>query len=92
MDLSFFRRAQMRFASRSPARLEYPVLVASLAAVQSASAAARAARALGSAGEPSPRHDPLVELLLGGSGWREAAAAQRGCFNPGQAARLRARF
>jgi len=90
MDLSFFRRAQMRFASRSAARLDYPVLVASLSAVQSASAAARAVRALGSPGAPAPRHDPLVELLLGGADWREAAVAQRGCFNPGQAARLKA--
>jgi hypothetical protein len=89
MDLSFFRRAQMRFASRSPARLDYPVLVATLEAVQSASVAARGLRLLGSTGAPAPRQDPLVELILGGPGWREAALAQRGCFNPGQAARLR---
>ncbi len=66
MDLSFFRRAQTRFASRSAARLDYGVLVATLEAMQSASAAARALRGLGAEGKAAPRHDGLVELLLGG--------------------------
>lgn len=85
MDLSFFRNAQARFASRSAARLDYRVLVATLAAMQSASAAARAVRAPGSEGKAAFRHDPLVELLLGGPGWRDAVAAQGGCFNRAQA-------
>jgi hypothetical protein len=86
MDLSFFRRAQMRFASTAPARLDYGVLVATLEAMQSASAAARAVRGLGAEGIAAPRQDSLVELLLGGSGWREALVAQGGCFNRAQAA------
>ena len=81
MDLSFSRSAQTRFASRAAARLDYGVLVATLDAMQSASAAARAVRGLGGAGSAVFRHDPLVELLLGGPGWREAVAAQGGCFN-----------
>jgi hypothetical protein len=85
MDLSFFRSAQMRFASRSAARLDYGVLVATLDAAQSASAAARAVRALGGRGSEAFRHDPLVELLLSGPGWRDAVAAQGGCFNRAQA-------
>jgi hypothetical protein len=85
MDLGFFRRAQMRFASQSAARLDYGVLVATLEAMQSSSNAARALRAAGSESLATPRHDSLVELLLGGPGWREALAAQRGSFNPGRA-------
>jgi nitroreductase len=86
MDLSFFRRAQMRFASGGPARLDYGVLVATLEAMQSASAAARAVRGLGGEGIAAPRQDALVELLLGGPGWRDALVAQGGCFNAAQAA------
>ncbi len=80
--MGFFRRAQTRFASRSAARLDYGVLVATLEAMQSSTAAARALRAAGSRDVASPRHDNLVELLLGGPAWREALAAQRGSFNP----------
>ena len=77
MDLSFFRRAEQRFASRAPARLDFGMLVATLR-TQSESAPARAADRA-----PAPRCvDPLAEILLAGPGWREAVAAQRGCFNP----------
>ena len=84
MDLSFFRR-DASFAGRTAARLDYGVLVATLATMQSASAAARAVAGLGE-GSVISRHRPLVELLLGGPGWRDAVAAQGGCFNPAQAA------
>ncbi len=82
MDLGFFR-SRDRFVGRHAARLDYGVLVASLEAVQATSAAARAevsAAALGA--EPGPSQDPLVELVLGGAGWREAIVAQGGCFSP----------
>jgi hypothetical protein len=85
MDLSFFRRAQTRFAGGSPAGLDYGVLVATLEAMQSASAAARAVRGVGGEGIAAPRQDALVELLLGGAGWRDALIAQGGCFNRAQA-------
>ena len=88
MDLSFFRRAETRFASRSAARLDYGVLVATLEAMQSASAASRALRGLRTEGTAAPRHDSLVELLLGGSGWREAIGSQQGSFNPAWAQRF----
>ncbi len=91
MDLSFFRRAQTRFASRSAARLDYRVLVATLEAIQSSSAAARAVRGLAAVGEAAPRHDGLVEIMLGGPAWREAVGSQRGSFNTECAQRLRAR-
>jgi len=78
MDLSFFRRAEQRFASRTPADLDFDMLVATLRAQREASPAATAP-----APAPAPRFaDPIAEILLAGPGWREAVAAQRGCFNP----------
>ncbi|HEX8621436.1 MAG TPA: hypothetical protein VF718_05640 [Allosphingosinicella sp.] len=76
MDLSFFRRAEQRFASRTPARLDFGMLVATL----------RSQREMGAA--PPERTaaarfaDPIAEILLAGPAWREAVAAQGGCFNP----------
>jgi hypothetical protein len=84
MDLGFFRRAEAAFAGRSAAGLDYRVLVATLEAMQSASPAARCLRSGGGVAESAPGHDPLVELLLGDAGWRDAVAAQRGCFNRAQ--------
>lgn len=82
MDLSFFRRAEQRFASRTPARLDFGMLVATLRAQREAAPAWAAAPAA------EPRFaDPIAEILLAGPAWREAVAAQRGCFNP-QIARM----
>jgi len=83
MDLSFFRRAEQRFASRTPARLDFGMLVATLRTQRDAGPAA-SARAAASAPAPSFA-DPIAEILLAGPGWREAVAAQRGCFNPAYA-------
>ena len=78
MDLSFLRRAEQRFASRSPARVDFGMLLASLGTEQSASPAARAL----AASPIAPRlQDPLAHLLLGTAYWREAVAAQGGSFN-----------
>lgn len=79
----------MRFASGVPTPLDYRVLVATLEAMQSASAAARSVRLAGREGASAPRQDALVELLCGGAGWREALVGQAGCFNRAQAALLR---
>jgi hypothetical protein len=79
MDLSFFRRAEQRFASRTPARLDFGMLVATLRSQREAGPAAltRAARTA------EPRFaDPIAEILLAGPAWRDAVAAQGGCFNP----------
>ena len=90
MDLSFFRRGQHSFAERTSARLDYGVLVATLEAVQTASAAAAAeVRAAGSGAISDTGHDPLAELLLGGPAWRAAIGTLAGCFNPAQADRRR---
>ena len=81
MDLSFFRRAEQRFASRAPARLDFGMLVATLRSQREAGPATPATA-------PAPVHcfaDPIAEILLAGPAWREAVAAQRGCFNPAYA-------
>jgi hypothetical protein len=91
MDLAFFRRAQAMLVGRQAAALDYRVLVATLEAMQSASSTARAMRGAGTSAGPAPRHDPLVELLVGAPGWRDAVSAQGGCFNPAQAGRERPR-
>lgn len=87
MDLSYFRRTQTRFASRSAAHLDYGVLVATLDAIQATSAAARALRSLRSEASMVAAPNPLVEILLGGPCWREAIEAQGGAFNRVQARR-----
>lgn len=79
MDLSFLRRAQQRFASRTAAHFDYGMLSATLRAQASASAAARA-QAL--AGVPREISDPLAEVLTAGPCWRAAVAALGGSFNP----------
>ena len=80
MDLSFFRRAERKFAGRTPATLDFGMFGALLRAQQAVSAAARAERRC--AAIPGVQ-DPLAELILAGPAWRAAAAAQRGSFNPG---------
>jgi hypothetical protein len=84
MDLGFFRRSQAAFANRGAAQLDYRVLVATLEAMQSASATARSLRSSGGTAATTSGHDPLVELLVGGAGWRDAVGALGGCFNRGQ--------
>jgi hypothetical protein len=78
MDLSFFRRAEQRFASRTPARFDFGMLVAALRSQREAGPAALAR----TTAAPVPRFaDPIAEILLAGPAWREAVAAQGGCFN-----------
>ncbi|HEX8468541.1 MAG TPA: hypothetical protein VF620_12130 [Allosphingosinicella sp.] len=81
MDLSFFRRAEQRFASRAPAGLDFSMLVATLR-TQRDSMPAASARAAASTAPEASCPDPIAEILLAGPAWREAVAAQRGCFNP----------
>jgi hypothetical protein len=80
MDLSFFRRAEQRFASRAPAGLDFGMLVATLRTQRDSLPAASAGAAASEQASSCP--DPIAEILLAGPAWREAVAAQRGCFNP----------
>jgi hypothetical protein len=75
MDLSFLRRAEQRFASRTAASPDFGMLSAMLRAQAATTPAARA---------PAPREiaDPLAEILSAGPCWRAAVAALGGSFNP----------
>ena len=81
MDLSFFRRAEQRFASRTPARLDFDLLVATLRSQREVAPVPETRAAAPSIA------DPIAEILLAGPDWREAVAAQGGCFNPTAARR-----
>jgi hypothetical protein len=81
MDLAFLRRAERLLARPAAApAIDYGVLVATLAAHQSASATARAAAADTGARRWREPRDALVELLAAGPAWRDAARAQCGSF------------
>jgi hypothetical protein len=79
MDLSFLRRAEQRFASRTAALPDFGTLSAMLRAQASATPAARA-QAL--AAPPREVADPLAEILSAGPCWQSAVAALGGSFNP----------
>ena len=87
MDMAFLRRAERALAQGQPARIDHSILVAALAAQREANGA-------GEAGSCRPAElpvrggdEPMVELLLGGPGWRRALCEQRGCFSRAEAGR-----
>ena len=75
MDESFQFRAHRLLNRDEPARLDFSMLSAALSVQAAASAAARAQSR---AALPA---EPIGEILLAGTGWRQAVGAQRGCFN-----------
>jgi hypothetical protein len=79
MELSFFRRAEQRFASRTAAHPDFGMLSAMLRAQGQASAAAQAQARVAPTRQVA---DPIAELLVGGPCWRAAVAALGGSFNP----------
>jgi hypothetical protein len=79
MDLSFLRRAEQRFASRTAALPDFGMLSAMLRAQAAATPAARAQALAAAPGEVA---DPLAEILSGGPCWRAAVATLGGSFNP----------
>ncbi len=84
MDMSFLRRARRILAQRTPAPLDYGVLVATLEAMQSSSATARAqVRAIHGEEEDRTAREPLVEILLAAPDWPDAIAVQQGSFHRG---------
>ena len=84
MDLSSFRRSGARAIEESwAATPDYPMLVATLAAMQAATCAARAASDPQSRPRRAPSSDPLVDILTAASGWRDSVELQGGCFHRG---------
>jgi hypothetical protein len=86
MDMTFLSRARRMLTERSPARLDYGVLVATLEAMQSSSATARAqVRSIHGGGSDPAAREPLVEIILAAPAWPDAISAQEGCFHRGVA-------
>ena len=79
--MAFFLRAQRILADQPAAKLDFAVLTAVLAAQRSVGPPAAAPPTV----RPSEEH--LVELLIAGPEWREAASAQQGCFSRAEAGR-----
>ena len=92
MDLSFLRRAEQRFASRTAAHPDFGMLSAMLRAQGQASAAARAQAETSPAAraqalpfivvEPSEVANPIAEIVCAGPYWQAAVTALGGSFNP----------
>ena len=79
MDMAFHQRAQQILDGGEPARLDHALLLAALAARQSSEPVLTPA--------PAAESEPLIELVLVGPHWREAAQAQGGCFSRAEAGR-----
>ena len=91
MDMAFLRRAERILEEREPIRLDHTLLMAALSAQQSAIVSGRPRQAPHERPRPQcaafVEDDPLIELLLAGPRWREAANRQCGCFSRAEAGR-----
>ena len=87
MDMAFLRRAERMLEDRQPMRLDHSLLMAALAAQQTAGAASRSPDNVQTPGPRLGEEDSLIELLLAGPRWREAATRQQGCFSRAEAGR-----
>jgi hypothetical protein len=84
MDVAFLLRAQRLLDEHQPAKLDFPVLTAALAAQRAAQdkTGIRAHLRIQHGEE-----EALVELVLAGPGWRHAASMKQGCFSRVEAGR-----
>lgn len=89
MDETFQLRARRMLGPRQQASLDYDVLSAALSAQQASTPAARAQSRFDRAAAADAEPEILAATLLGGPEWRDAAAAQRGCFNRAEVKRRR---
>ena len=91
MDMAFLRRAERILEEREPIRLDHALLMAALSVQQSAIVSGRPRQARPERARPPCavllEDDPLIELLLAGPRWREAATRQCGCFSRAEAGR-----
>ena len=87
MDMAFLRRAEQLLGDPQPVRLDHALLMAALAAQQSAQAASRPSSESPRLRADGTPEDPLTELLTAGPGWRRAACQQGGCFSRAEAGR-----
>ena len=84
MDVAFLLRAQQLLADREPARLDFSVLTAALAAQRASQGDTRPCGALRF---HNGEEEALVEIVLAGPGWRHAASVKLGCFSRVEAGR-----
>ena len=87
MDMAFLRRAQRMLVQHQPARIDHSILIAALAAQGEGRFTLRRRLDTGAAPGEAGGEEPMVELLIGGPGWRQALWAQRGCFSRAEAGR-----
>jgi hypothetical protein len=87
MDMAFLRRAKRMLVQDQPVRIDHSILVAALAAQREAHAGPPIRLYRPAALDSQGGEEPMVELLLGGPGWRRALWAQRGCFSRAEAGR-----
>lgn len=88
MDEAFFLRARRMLGQAARQPLAHAMLVASVCARQAATPTAQLACVARTAAATSAAGATAV-LLGGQDGWRQARAAQAGCFNRAVAARRR---
>ena len=84
MDMTGIHFPRGRFEAGRSAEKDFGVLVATLQALQLATATARAQVRWGSnqSEVDSTEGAPLAEILLGTTRWQQAVVAQQGSFNP----------
>ncbi|HET9428842.1 MAG TPA: hypothetical protein VFO69_10835 [Allosphingosinicella sp.] len=82
--MAFSLRARRQLTDRQSAKLDFAVLTAALAAQR---AICDAGRALEQAPVRQPGEEALVELVLAGPRWRQAASMQQGCFSRAEVGR-----
>jgi hypothetical protein len=87
MDMAFLRRAERMLTQEQPARIDHSILIAALAAQGEGRGSLRRRFDRAAASGEAGGEEPMVELLLGGPGWRRALSAQRGCFSRAEAGR-----
>ena len=87
MDMAFLRRAERILEERESLRLDHQLLVAALAAQQQTATVTARSRVVVEARLGPCDEDPLIEVLLAGPRWREAATRQQGCFSRAEAGR-----
>jgi hypothetical protein len=87
MDVAFLLRAGRLLAEPQPAKLDYTLLIAALEAQRSTGAIVSFGPRTSKARNGWAEEEALVELLLAGPGWRQAASEQQGCFSRTEAGR-----
>jgi len=85
--MAFLRPAERLPAGGESVPIDHSILIASLAAQRQFQAPRRGVDRAKAGAREAALEEPLIELLLAGPAWRQAVAAQRGCFSRAEAGR-----